>query len=250
MKKIIVGNWKMNPATLVEAKKLFGAISADKAKKNAEIIICSPAVYLSELLKLNKNKKIVLGAQDCSSSPGGSHTGSISCSMLKSAGAKLAIVGHSERRKAGDYDDIINQKIKLVLKGGLRAVLCIGEKEHDTDGQHLKELKFQLQSALFGLPKSQFKNIIIAHEPVWAIGAEATGADTPDNFCHNRLFIKKVLSDLSSPKIAQEIPILYGGSVNVQNAESFLNEGQADGLLIGRESLKPANFLKIINYVK
>jgi triosephosphate isomerase len=232
------------------AKNLSGKVSAGKEKSPAEVVICPPAIFLPELAKLNKNKRVILGAQDGATVSIGSLTGSISFPMVKSVGATLSIIGHSECRKRGDSDEMINQKIKLALKTGLRVVLCIGEKEHSDDGEYLKELKNQLHLALAGIPKNNFKNLLIAHEPVWAIGAEATGADTPDSFSHNRLFIKKVLSDLSSPKIMAGIPILYGGSVNKDNAESFLNEGQADGLLIGRESLRAANFLKIINLVK
>jgi triosephosphate isomerase len=174
-------------------------------------------------------------------------TGEVSAGMLKDLRCEFVILGHSERRWVfGETDEVINKKIKAGLKQGLKIVLCVGEKVHDENGEYLKVLQSQIEKALEGLQKKSFSQIIIAHEPVWAIGAEAKGADTPESFAHNRLFIKKVLADLAGKKTGLAVPVLYGGSVGIKNAKEFLVEGQADGLLVGRSSLVPQDFIKIV----
>lgn len=243
-KKIIVGNWKMNPTGPSDAKKIFTKIVSGVNKyKEIERVICPPAVFIG-MIGLGKGVK--LGAQDGFYENSGAFTGSISLAMIKSLGAEYLIVGHSERRQLGETDEIINLKIKAGLKLGLKIILCVGEKVHDENGEYLKVLQSQLTKALFGLSKKYFSQIIVAHEPVWAIGALVKGADTPESFNHNRLFIKKVLADLAGKKNGLAIPILYGGGVGVKNAKEFLVEGEADGLLVGRASLLPDDFIKIV----
>lgn len=244
MKKIIVGNWKMNPTGPSDAKKIFSKIVSGVRKyKEVETVICPPAVFMG---LAGNTQGVKLGAQDGFYETSGAFTGTISLSMLKSLGAEYLIVGHSERRKEGETNEIINKKIKAGLKLGLKIILCVGEKAHDENGDYLKELQSQLSQALSGLTKKYFSQIIVAHEPVWAIGVLAKGADTPESFSHNRLFIKKILADLAGKKIGLSIPILYGGSVGVKNAKEFLGAGEADGLLVGRVSLIPEDFIKII----
>jgi len=243
-KKLIIGNWKMNPTGLSDAKKIFSKVAAGAGKiRGVETVICPPAVYLG---LLSAAKWVKLGAQDAFYEVDGAYTGSISPAMVKSVGAEYMIVGHSERRAQGETDEIVNKKIKATLKEGLKIILCVGEKMHDEAGEYLKELKNQLEQDLAGIPKKYFNQIVVAHEPVWAIGAAAKGADTPESFQHNRLFIKKVLAGIAGKKLGLEIPILYGGSVGAKNAKDFLVEGQADGLLVGRASLVPEDFAKII----
>ncbi|MEK7478174.1 MAG: triose-phosphate isomerase [Patescibacteria group bacterium] len=251
-RKLIVGNWKMNPTSAEDAKKIFRQIAAKVApSKKVITVICPPAVYLAPLAQVKKN--VVLGTQDIFYEREGAFTGFISASMVKNFGVEYIIVGHSERRKAGlpagqagETDELINLKVKAVLKEGLKVILCVGEVEHDENGHYLTVIKKQLEAGLAGVPKNFFANVIIAHEPIWAIGAAAKGADTPENFQHNKLFIRKILSGIAGKKIALAAPVLYGGSVGVKNAESFLTEGDADGLLIGRTSLVPEDFVQII----
>jgi triosephosphate isomerase (TIM) len=254
-KKLIVGNWKMNPTGPADAKKIFGKIAGGASKyKWVETVICPPAVFLDLMGKVRgvrlgapaSASKLRLGGQDGFYETEGAYTGSISMAMLKSLGAEYVLVGHSERRNAGETDEIINRKIKAGLKQGLKIILCVGEKVHDENGEYLKVLQMQLSQALAGVNKKYFNQIIVAHEPVWAIGALAKGADTHESFAHNRLFIKKILVSLAGKKVGLTIPILYGGSVGVKNAEMFLTEGGADGLLVGRASLVPQDFVKII----
>jgi len=243
-KKYIVGNWKMNPTSASDAKKIWNGLAARAGKfGQTEAIICPPTIFMG---LLGKKGKLKLGGQDAFYELEGAHTGSISPSMLKSLGAEYVIIGHSEKRKGGDTDEIINKKIKTALKEGLKVIFCVGEEVRDEKGEYLKELTRQIAAGLAGVPRQQFGNLLLAHEPVWAIGAAAKGADSPAGFEHNRLFIKKVLADLAGKKTGLAVPILYGGSANAGNAGAFLHEAGADGLLVGRASLSPIDFAKII----
>jgi len=246
MKKIIVGNWKMNPGSLADAKKIFAGISGKAGKfKKVETIICPPYPFLPILG--TKKGMVKMGSQDVFYEEEGAFTGSVSPLMVKSVGAHYAIIGHSERRKAGDTNEIVNRKIKSAIKNGLTVIFCVGEADHDEAGLYLKELQKQIEAGLAGLKKVASGQIIVAHEPIWAIGALAKGADSPESFQHNRLFIKKILAGIFGKKNGLEIPILYGGSANVKNASDFLTVGEADGLLVGRASLSPEDFLKIVS---
>lgn len=234
----------MAPASLSDAKKTFSKIVLGAKKYHqVEAVICPPAVYLG---LLGSPSGLALGAQDAFYESEGAYTGSISAAMIKNLGAKYVILGHSERRAAGEPDEIINLKLKAAVKLGLIVVLCVGEQTHDENGAYLKILQSQLSQALAGVSKKMLSQIVIAHEPIWAIGAAARGADTPESFQHNRLFIKKIISDLFGKKIGLETKVLYGGSVNPKNATAFLSLGGADGLLIGRASLVPVDFVDII----
>lgn len=248
MAKIVVANWKMNPQSLKEAEVLFGAVTKEMKKiKNTKVIICLPFPFLFISKKL-KNKKIILGAQNVSENKEGSYTGEVSPLILLSIGVKNVIVGHSERRKQGENNKIVNEKVLNLLKSKLSPILCVGEINRDKDGEYLSIIEDQLKNCLDGVSVSQMKNIIIAYEPVWAIGKEAQREATKEEFLEMKIFIKKIISDIYNSKIAHEIPILYGGSVNPQNAKSFIEEG-ADGLLVGRDSLNPKKFIAIINAV-
>lgn len=246
-KKIIAGNWKMNPATAREAEKIFSGIKKIKINNKVETVVCPPAIYLPLLKKITTGIKINLGVQDCSVAEGGAYTGQISASMIKSLGAKDVIIGHSERRALGESDEVLNQKVKIALKNGLRVIFCVGEQTRDERGDYLSAIKQQLETGLDKIGKNLSGKLVIAYEPVWAIGANATGVDSPDSFLQSSLFIKKVMSGLIGAKEAKALPILYGGSANAKNAEGFLTVGQADGLLVGRASLDPKQFGEIIN---
>ena len=244
----IVANWKMNPTSLREAKVLFGIAKkrANRLKK-VKTIICPPSIFLSSLGETKiSSSTLVLGGQDAFWLQEGPYTGQVSPEMIKSAGARYIILGHSEKRALGDTDELIQSKIKACLRIGLKVILCIGEKERDDQGEYLKYLTDQLTNSLTGIKKSDLANLLIAYEPLWAIGQGAKGSDTPAEFRHNAIFIKKVLSQLFGQTKGRLVPVLYGGSVNVNNAKSFLLEGEADGLLVGRESLIPSRFGEIL----
>jgi triosephosphate isomerase len=242
-KKYIIGNWKMNPTSVSEAKKIWSGIAGKIGKfKAVQALICPPYPFLNAF----KPAAIKLGAQDCHFEREGAFTGEVSPAMLKGLGVEYVIIGHSERRRFGDTDQLVNLKVKAAIKEGLTAILCVGEEVHDENGDYLKVLQNQIEAGLAGLKKNHYEQIILAHEPVWAIGAQAKGADTPENFQHNRLFIKKILVNIFGKKNGLAIPVIYGGSANAKNVGEFIAQGDADGFLVGRASLSSEDFLKII----
>lgn len=243
--KLIVANWKLNPTTLAEAKRLALAAKTVSAKaKKVLTVLCPPAVYLAPLLATPG--KLSFGAQDTFTEFEGAYTGEISPLMLRDLGVKYVLVGHSERRQLGDNLEVIAAKTRAVLKTNLSPIICIGEDKRDGDGDYLEGLARELEFILDKVPRVAAKRLVLAYEPRWAIGALATGADTPEQFLHHAIFLRKTLVNLFGKEIGMAIPILYGGSVNVKNAELFLSIGQADGLLIGRESLQAKNLAEII----
>lgn len=246
LKKLIVGNWKMNPQSQKEAEVLFNNIGKNiKNIKNTEVVICLPFPYLFINKKL-KIKKIALGAQDVFYETQGAYTGEVSTSMLKDMGVKYVIVGHSERRSLGETNEILNKKLTVVLKAKISPILCVGESIRSHDGSYLGVVKDQLMSCLAGISKSQIKNIVIAYEPVWALSSTENRHDaTPHDFEEMKIYIRKILADLFGRAIASSVLIIYGGSVNKDNASLFLSVG-ADGLLPGKASLDVRNFSSII----
>jgi triosephosphate isomerase len=248
MKKIIIGNWKMNPTSHTEAKKIYTGVKTKiSSLRNVTVAICPPSIYLGIFSATNKGKGgLLLGGQDAHWKDAGACTGDISTLMLKDLRASYVLVGHSERRSAGETDEIVNLKLKAIQDKKLISVLCVGEKERDESGHYLAVIKRQIEDGLEGLTKKAFERLVVAYEPVWAIGKDAKGVETPEGFNHNMIFIRKTLSSIFGQKEASKIPILYGGSVSAQNAESFLREGQADGLLVGRDSLVAGNFVEIV----
>lgn len=240
-KKLIVANWKANPESPREAKNIFLPIKRALAKlPGVEVVICPPAVYLASLGGLT------LGGQDAFWELSGAYTGRLGPTMLRNSGASYVILGHSEARALGDTDAIINQKLRLALRHGLKVILCVGEKERDEKGDYLKIIRSQLTNSLAGLQRKQVGQLILAYEPIWAIGAAAKGADNPESFFQQSIFLRKVLAEMFGKAAAMACPILYGGSANSGNAAGFLKEGRADGLLVGRASLDPAEFIKIL----
>jgi len=245
-KKIIVGNWKMNPRTLKEAENLFAKVSKALPRvKNTEVVVCPPYLYLEKLKKLSR--KIVLGAQDAFWEEVGAFTGEVSGEMLYHLGVRYVILGHSERRELGETDGFVNKKIKSALGAGLVPILCVGEKERDANHEYFGAVKSQVEKCLKGVSKNLISKIIIAYEPVWAISSTSGRRDaTPADSREMVIFIRKTLSDLSSPEIAGETRVIYGGSANQRDAKDFLENGGVDGLLPGRASLDPEEFAKIV----
>jgi len=249
MGKIVVANWKMNPQSLLKAKKLFNSLKNwvkrnSDVLKNIGIIICPPFVYLESLSKLLKNKKyqlkINLGAQDLFWEEKGAFTGEISPRMLKDFKVKYVIVGHSERRKIlRESDEMINKKLKAAIKEKLKPILCIGETERERkERKTFKVLKTQLRAALKNISniKPQTSNLILAYEPIWAIG---TGNPCqPEDAKEVLIFLRKF----------NRFPILYGGSVNSKNVKDYIKVG-FDGLLVGGASLDSKEFIEIIKNV-
>lgn len=241
-KKIIIANWKMNPQTAEEALRLVKSILTQRLSKNIELIIAPPFVYLG-LVKKNCGKEIKLAAQNINWAERGAYTGEISSLMARNLGCDYVIIGHSERRhKMGETDEMINLKLKAAFKVGLVPILAVGEKESDDD--IMKVLTQQVKSALEGIGVSEISRLIIAYEPVWAIG---TGlADTPDHALSAALLIRKIIGNLYGSEWTADFPVLYGGSVTSENTYDFIAQSGINGALVGSASLNAQDFIKII----
>ncbi|MDO8435864.1 MAG: triose-phosphate isomerase [bacterium] len=227
-KLLIIGNWKCNPTTLAKAKQLFNSVKKGIKKiKNIEVVICPPFVYLSVLAASAKGYGgLRFGSQDCFWEDKGSFTGEISPAMLKDTGCEYVIIGHSERRKyQKETDEMINNKIKAALKAGLKVILCI-------------EKIIQIKKDLKNIKKEQLKNLIIAYEPIFAIGTGKPCAVEK---------AKKMRNVIGN--ILKINPVLYGGSVNSQNANDYIEKAGFQGLLIGSASLNPKEFLAIVKNI-
>jgi triosephosphate isomerase (TIM) len=249
-KKYIIANWKMNPQSVKEAELIFSDISkVANLNKHLEIIVCPPYPFLYLFRKL-RSKNFFLGAQNSFFEKEGAYTGEISSSILKNFGVDYVILGHSERREGGEDNLMVNKKILLALKTKLKPILCLGEKIRDNEGKYLVFVHNQIKECLEGVLKNQIKDIIFAYEPVWAIGQKAEREATPEEFIEIKIFIKKVIADLYDVKTAENVKVIYGGSVDESNTSSFMNQGQADGLLIGRNSLISKKFIEIIKLIK
>jgi triosephosphate isomerase len=248
MKKLIVANWKMNPAKGTEARKMFQGISkVANTLKKVETVICPPLVYLESLGSLVANRACVLGSQDAFWEHAGAYTGQVSPDMVFNTKARYVIVGHSERRAMGETDEQVNKKIKSILQFPLIPVVCIGERLRDAEGVYIKDLKTQLKQSLAGLIPSDLSRVVIAYEPIWAIGSKASGVCNPAECREMVQVIRQVIADLSgSTDNARETIVLYGGSVDPLNALGFLEDGLVQGLLVGRVSLDPKSFNQIL----
>ncbi len=245
MKLIIVANWKCNPTTLKEAEKLFNSLKKRlKSVRKVEVVICPPFVYLSSFKFQVSSFR--LGAQDCFWEDKGPYTGEVSPQMLKDMGCRYVIVGHSERRQVfKETDEMVNEKIKKILKTKLRPIFCIGETEEEKKaGKTFQVLEREIKKGLDKVSKKDIEKVIIAYEPIWAIGTEK--ACEENEVMTIALFIKKLMSRLYNKKVADNIRILYGGSVDSKNAPDYLRESKMQGLLVGGASLNSKEFIKII----
>lgn len=256
-KVILVGNWKMNPSTMQDAQKRIVDIQkAAATHPSLKVIICPPFPFIAPLAWMANNGAktkgvISIGAQDASIFENGTaHTGDVSALMSESAGAKYVILGHSERRAMGDTGQVISHKIQQALKTNMDVIICIGEKVRDADGGYLEVIKTQLKEVLMGINRQQFQRIILAYEPVWAIGSTSNQADSPYDLHQMVVYIRKCLREMFDPTISTLIPILYGGSANPGNAEDIICNGEVDGLLIGRASWTAESFSAIFDAIR
>lgn len=249
-RKIVIANWKMNPETTLDAKKIFNDTrSIVKNLKNTDVVICPPFVYLSNILKLDYPKNMSWGVQNIAIATKGAFTGEISTLMVKDIGANYVIVGHSERRAMGETNEIIKSKLEIVFNTGLTPILCVGEKVRDKEGTHLEFIKNQIKECLSGLPKKNLLNLIIAYEPVWAIGKSYKESMGATDVHEMTLFIEKVAGEIFGKDIASSFTILYGGSVEAENAKSIITYGNVRGFLVGHASLVKEQFSAILEAV-
>ena len=245
---LVIGNWKMNPKTLGHAKQLFLDIrkGLGRRQRHVEVMVAPPFPYLSEMRRLSPSQRIALAAQDVFFERAGAYTGEVSVSMLKSVGVSAVIAGHSERRARGEEDVEIYQDVLAILAERLTAIVCVGEQKRDREGNYFSVVEAQLRAALRDVKVNQLNRLVIAYEPVWAIGTgkNATSKDAEEM----KLFIQKILTDRFGRSVTRKIRILYGGSVRAKNATALLSEGTVDGFLIGGSSLRASEFVRIVEH--
>jgi len=246
-KMIIAGNWKMNK----DIKETFDFLLPLKnnligQNLSVEVVVCPPFTSLFVASEMLKETNIKLGAQNVFYEVEGAYTGEISPKMLKSVKCEYVIIGHSERRKYFyETDEIVNKKVKKAIEFGLKPIICVGETlEEREKGITFNVLERQVKGAFEGLSSDQIKEVVIAYEPVWAIG---TGRNaTPEQAQEAQKFIRELVAELFNDEVAQNLTIQYGGSVTPENAYSLLSQPDVDGALVGGASLKVDSFLKII----
>ncbi len=246
-KIIIAGNWKMHK-TNSEALQLANQIRIKTTDiTRTGMIICPPFTALAPVYEVIKDTNIGLGAQNMYWEKEGAFTGEISPGMVKSTGASYVIIGHSERRQYfGETDDTVNKKIKTALENGLKPIVCVGESLHEREENITdRVVKLQVELGLVGLSADQMKKVIIAYEPIWAIGTGKTAS--PEQAQEVHLLIRNILSKMFGSGVAEEITLQYGGSVKPGNAESLLSQNDIDGALVGGACLKADSFSDIIH---
>jgi len=252
MKKLIVANWKMylGLRESVALAKKFTVVSSQFT--DLELVLCPSFVALEEVAKVVKRTKIKLGAQDVEPEKRGAFTGEVGLDDLSEIGVQYVLVGHSERRREfHETDAIINKKLCAVLKAGMRPILCVGEPIAVREkGGQMRYVVAQLKAGLRGVSKKDQKRVIIAYEPVWAISGNGGHVDTPEDASAMHRWIRKVIHGGKASGRPEALPpILYGGSVNSQNAAAFISAKGIDGLLIGRASTNAREFAKILQAV-
>ncbi|MGV6845175.1 MAG: triose-phosphate isomerase [Lutibacter sp.] len=249
--KIVAGNWKMNndlKASKSLAKKIVKSIKKENLN-HTRVIIAPTFTNLERVVKKAKGTKVEVAAQNMHFEKSGAFTGEISGEMLQSVGVNIVILGHSERRQYfGETDEILAQKVNTALANKMEVIFCVGEVLDDRkNNNHFTVVESQIKNALFHLDGKSFKNIIIAYEPVWAIGTGETAS--PEQAQEMHAFIRKCISDKYNEKVADGVSILYGGSVKPNNAEEIFSKEDVDGGLIGGASLKAADFKAIIKAI-
>ncbi|GET31740.1 triosephosphate isomerase [Prolixibacter bellariivorans] len=248
-KKIVAGNWKCNTNLQegVELAKAVNELVVAKGDKDVVVVLGTPFTHLTKVVESVDNNRIGVSAQNCGAEAKGAFTGEVSAEMVKSTGATYVILGHSERREYyNETSEILNKKVALTLENGLTPIYCCGEpleiREAETQNDFVKK---QLDETVFQLPVDEFKKLVIAYEPIWAIG---TGKTASTQQAQDMLaFIRSLIADKFGKDVAEEISILYGGSCKASNAPELFSQPDIDGGLIGGASLKAEEFLGIIN---
>ena len=244
-KTLIAGNWKMNK-TPSETKAFMTEFKGILPKGRwCDMALCVPAVCIPAAVRAMRETRVGIGAENCNANASGAYTGEISTGMLVDAGCKYVIVGHSERRAMGETDQEINKKVLAILEAGLIPILCCGESlEQRESGITTEWITMQIKSGLLGVPEEKIRKVVIAYEPIWAIGTGKTATpEQAEEVCES---IRTAIRKLYGSKNARAISILYGGSMNERNAFELLAQPDIDGGLIGGASLVPEKFVKII----
>ncbi len=242
---LVIGNWKMNPLLEHDATALAKAVVTSVKKiTTVTVVIAPPTLFTGVVAKLLKKSNVQLGVQQVHPGPVGAFTGMVSPAQCRAYGVTYAIVGHSESRARGETDAMVNANVLMLLKERMRPVICIGERVRDAQAHFYAEIESQITAALATVPVTRYKEVVIAYEPIWAIGTGATA--TPADVLEMKLFIQKILTKIGGRSGASAVTILYGGSVTGDTAPQLYKESGVGGFLVGGASLKPAEFQKII----
>jgi len=247
---IIAGNWKMHTELSGALELASDVRRLTEQVRSVEVVLIPPFPFLDAVRKRLEGSRVKLGAQDCHHEAKGAYTGAISVGMLSSVGCHYVLAGHSERRTVfGDDDQTVNQKLRSILAGGLHPILCIGETaEERTSGRTEEVIQRQLQKGLSGVTGNEMANVVIAYEPVWAIGTGETA--TPGQAQDVHAFIRQLLERAYEPNVSQETRIQYGGSVKPDNVDELMGCLDIDGALVGGASLKADSFTRIVKFNK
>jgi triosephosphate isomerase len=245
--RIVAGNWKMHKnleESLALTTEIRGLVR-DEVNAKVEVILCPPAISLASMHRLLEGTSIRTGAQNCHWEDQGAFTGELAPGMVKSTGATHVIIGHSERRQYfGETDDMLANKAKSAIRHGLKVLFCVGESlQQREDKTFYKVIEKQIREGLFGLDRKEFSSVVVAYEPVWAIGTGLTASPEDAQEIHH--FIRRLIADYYNPEIAENTSILYGGSVKPDNAKLLFAMGDIDGGLIGGAALKARDFIEI-----
>jgi len=247
-KNIVAGNWKMN-TSFDEAIELANNLKTleNSFDNNTEVIVFPPFLYVKNLIDLLEKSDIKVGTQNSANNTNGAFTGEVSAKMIKSINADYVIIGHSERREYyNETDEILNTKLNLVLENDLKPIFCVGEQLEDRKAnKHFDIIKSQIINGTFSLNENEFSKLVIAYEPVWAIGTGETAS--PEQAQEIHLFIRNLISEKYGSEIANNISILYGGSVKPSNSKEIFSKADVDGGLIGGAALNANDFTEIIN---
>lgn len=245
-KAIIAGNWKMNK-TPSEARELVSALVPLVQDAKCDVVVCTPAVDFAAVSDVIKGTNIKLGAENMHWKESGAYTGELSAAMLKESGVEYVILGHSERRQYfGETDATVNQRVLAAVKAGLTPIICVGEKKEEREAGYTNALvTYQTQIALSGLTADEVKNVVIAYEPVWAIG---TGLTATDEQANETIGVIREAVRAAYGDAADDVRIQYGGSMNPKNCKGLMAQPEIDGGLIGGASLKAEDFSKVVHF--
>ena len=246
-KPIIAGNWKMN-LSINDAIKFVEEVKNEVSNTDVEPVICAPFTFLKDLKQVTKGTNIKIGAQNMHFEDNGAFTGEISAPMLKELDIDYCVIGHSERRQYfAETDETINKKLKQAFKYDIIPILCVGETlEERESGKTNNIVKSQVVADIEGLDKDLVSKLVIAYEPIWAIGTGKTATSNQANEVIS--YIREVVKELYNDEISENLRIQYGGSVKPDNLEEIMNQSDIDGALVGGASLKPSDFIKLVNF--
>jgi len=246
-KPIIAGNWKMNK-TIKEGVEFVAAIKEDVKDTDVEVVVCAPATLLKDLKLAAEGTNIKIGAQNMHFEESGAFTGEIAPAMLKELNVDFVVIGHSERRQYfAETDETVNKKVLKALEVGIGPILCVGETLEERESGKMKDVvKVQIAKAFANVAAEKAAEVVVAYEPIWAIGTgkTASSADANDMIA----FIREEIAGLYSDNVSEAVRIQYGGSVKPANVEEIMNESDIDGALVGGASLQPDSFVQLVNF--